>query len=63
MELILYLTNNCNMKCKYCYENNYKGNKAIDLKIIKSLLQKEIKSQDKISKITFLEENHYFKNH
>ncbi len=52
MEYIFYLTNSCNLKCKYCYEKN-KLNKVIDFNIIERLLKKRINSKDTNTTIAF----------
>ena len=46
MEYIFYLTNSCNLKCKYCYEKN-KINKVIDFNVIEKLLKERVNSKEK----------------
>lgn len=52
MEYIFYLTNSCNLKCKYCYEKN-KINKVIDFSIIEKLLEERVISNEKNTTISF----------
>lgn len=52
MEYIFYLTNSCNLKCKYCYEKN-KIDKVIDFNIIEKLLKEQVSSTEKSTKISF----------
>lgn len=52
MEYVFYLTNSCNLKCKYCYEKN-KINAKIDFNIIKELLTKISNSKNDITNIGF----------
>ena len=52
MEYIFYLTNSCNLKCKYCYEKN-KMNKVIDFKVIEKLLKERVNSKEKNTTISF----------
>ncbi len=46
MEYIFYLTNSCNLKCKYCYEKN-KINKVIDFNVIEKLLKERVNPKEK----------------
>lgn len=52
MEYIFYLTNSCNLKCKYCYEKN-KINKVIDFNVIEKLLKERVNSKEKSTTISF----------
>lgn len=52
MEYIFYLTNSCNLKCKYCYEKN-KINKVIDFNVIEKLLKERVNSKEKNTTISF----------
>lgn len=52
MNYRLYLTENCNLKCKYCYEAN-KTTKEIDFANIKDIIDYEIKQKNKNSLINF----------
>lgn len=52
MEYIFYLTNSCNLNCKYCYENN-KTDKVIDFNIIKKLLIEESTAKTKTTTVSF----------
>ena len=52
MNYRLYLTENCNLKCKYCYEKN-KTTNEIDFENIKSIIDYEIKQNNKNSLINF----------
>lgn len=51
MNYILHLTDNCNLNCKYCYENKRK--KELSIQNIKSIIDYEIKQKNKISNIIF----------
>lgn len=52
MEYIFYLTNSCNLNCKYCYEGN-KINKKIDFNIIKKILTEQSIAKDKTTTVSF----------
>jgi len=52
MNYRLYLTENCNLKCKYCYQKD-KTTKEIDFENIKSIVDYEIKQNNKRSLINF----------
>lgn len=52
MNYRLYLTENCNLKCKYCYEKN-KTTNEINFESIKSIIDYEIKQNNKNSLINF----------
>lgn len=52
MEYIFYLTNSCNLQCKYCYEKN-KVNNVMDFKIIENLLKERVNSKEKNTTISF----------
>lgn len=52
MNYRLYLTENCNLKCKYCYEKN-KTTNEIDFENIKSIIDYEIKQNNENSLINF----------
>lgn len=51
MEYIIHLTNRCNLRCKYCYQN--KKDKEIDFENIKSLIDYEISKNSKNAIINF----------
>lgn len=51
MEYIIYLTENCNLNCKYCYEN--KRNRDISFEDIKCLVDYEISRKKKYAIIVF----------
>lgn len=51
MEYIIHLTDKCNLRCKYCYEN--KKEKDIDFEYIKNLVDYEIAQKNKYSIISF----------
>ncbi len=53
MNYTIYLTDNCNMNCKYCYEKGTHKNNQIDIQMVKSLIDIEVKSDDKFCVITF----------
>ncbi len=51
---MILVTNNCNLRCKYCYEN--RSNKVIDLQIMKDAIDFILKNAEEacvIPKITF----------
>lgn len=52
MNYTLHLTENCNLKCKYCYEKN-KSNNEISFENIKLLINNEIKENKESCFITF----------
>ena len=52
MEYIFYLTNSCNLNCKYCYEKD-KFDKEIEFKIIEKLLKDRVNCQEKNTTIAF----------
>ena len=52
MNYTLYLTENCNLRCKYCYEKN-KTTNEMDYNTIKSIIDYEIKQNDIHSQINF----------
>lgn len=54
MEYVFYLTNNCNLKCKYCYEcDKSKNNNKMDFSIIKHLLSEQAKKENDTTSIGF----------
>lgn len=53
MNYSIYLTDNCNLNCKYCYEKNTHQNRKISIKNIKKIIDNEIKNKTKISVLTF----------
>lgn len=53
MNYSLYLTDNCNLNCRYCYEKNMHTNCELSLDNIKKIIDNEIKSKTKESIITF----------
>ena len=53
MNYSIYLTDNCNLNCKYCYEKNMHTNREISFDNIKKIIDNEIKSKSKESIITF----------
>ncbi len=52
MDYIFFLTNSCNLNCKYCYQKN-KENKSINLGIIKKLLTEESTSNNLSTNVSF----------
>lgn len=52
MNYTLYLTENCNLRCKYCYEKN-KTTNEMDYNTIKSIIDYEIKQNNLHSQINF----------
>lgn len=52
MNYVLYLTENCNLRCKYCYEKNKTSNE-INFETIKSIIDYEINQNNKTSLINF----------
>lgn len=52
MEYVFYLTNACNLRCKYCYEKNKKNN-HMNFSIIEKLLNERKKSTDKSTTVSF----------
>lgn len=53
MNYTIYLTDNCNMDCKYCYEKGMHKNNQIDFQMIKNIIDLEIKNKTKQCVITF----------
>ena len=53
MNYSLYLTDSCNLNCKYCYEKKFKTNRELSFDNIKKIIDNEIKSKSKESIITF----------
>ena len=51
MNYIIHLTQRCNLRCKYCYEN--KGNKEISFDNIQKIIDNEIKEKRECVNITF----------
>lgn len=51
MEYIIHLTDKCNLRCKYCYEN--KKEKDIKIEYIKDLIDYETDQKNKYSVISF----------
>lgn len=51
MDYTLHITDRCNLRCKYCYEN--KGNQDLSFDNIKSILDFAVKNKEKKSNITF----------
>lgn len=51
MEYVIYLTDNCNLNCKYCYQNKEK--KDINFEYIKDIIDYEISHKNKYSIINF----------
>lgn len=51
MNYIIHLTNNCNLRCKYCYQN--KSENEISFDNIKKLIDKEIEQKRDYVVITF----------
>lgn len=52
MEYIFYLTNSCNLNCKYCYEKN-KINKVINFNVIEKLLKERVNSRERSTTVSF----------
>ena len=53
MNYSIYLTDLCNLNCKYCYEKGTHANTKIDFENVKYVIDREIKSKSKNSIITF----------
>ena len=53
MNYTIYLTDNCNMNCKYCYEKEMHKNNQIDIKMVKNIIDHEVKNKTKQCIITF----------
>jgi len=55
MNYIIHLTEACNLRCKYCYENNYynKINKEISFENIKLIIDREANKDKGICNIVF----------
>lgn len=53
MNYSLYLTDRCNLNCKYCYEKDMHFNRELSLEKIKQIIDKEIKNNSKESILTF----------
>lgn len=53
MNYSIYLTDSCNMNCKYCYEKDMHFNREISFENIKKIIDREIKNKSKESIITF----------
>lgn len=53
MNYSLYLTDNCNLNCKYCYEKDMHANRELSFENIKKIIDNEINSKSKESVITF----------
>ena len=51
MEYIIHLTNQCNLRCKYCYQT--KKDKDISFENIKRLIDYEVSRKEKYSIINF----------
>jgi len=51
MNYTLHLTEKCNLRCKYCYEE--KGCKELSFEDIKNIFDLAIKNNDKKPNITF----------
>lgn len=52
MNYMIHVTENCNLMCKYCYEEN-KQNIDIPFKYIKDIIDNEVKSKKDFCSITF----------
>lgn len=53
MNYTIYLTDYCNMDCKYCYEKNMHVKNQIDIQFVKNIIDMEIKNKTKQCIITF----------
>ena len=53
MNYSIYLTDACNLNCKYCYEKDMHINREISFDNIKKIIDNEIKNKSKESVITF----------
>ena len=53
MDYSIYLTDACNLNCKYCYEKNMHYNREISFENMKKIIDTEIKNKSKESIITF----------
>ncbi|MCD7850431.1 MAG: hypothetical protein LUH63_12310 [Parabacteroides sp.] len=63
MQLTVYPTQDCNLKCWYCYENHVKGSRMSDevqANIVLFIKKKIERNEFDSINITFLEENLYF---
>lgn len=57
MQYIIHLTDACNLKCKYCYEN--KSVREISFDNITKIIDNEIKQKVNMLVYIFMVENHY----
>ena len=53
MNYSIYLTDSCNLNCKYCYEKNMHANTEIKLEVVQKLIDREIKNKTKQCILTF----------
>lgn len=53
MNYTIYLTDGCNLNCKYCYEKNMHKNNEIPFEYIKGIVDDEINSKSQFSILTF----------
>lgn len=59
MECTLYLTENCNLKCNYCYEGNDKRSKTLNNQDLEKAISFIVQNnpQNENINLTFLGEN------
>lgn len=60
MNYTFYLTEKCNLNCKYCFEKN-KGNNELTFSDIKNIIDMEIKKKNPRCQITFFGRRTTFK--
>lgn len=53
MNYSLYLVDNCNLNCNYCYEKNSHSSRILSFENIKKIIDYEVKSKSKIVVLTF----------
>lgn len=47
MNYSFYLTDSCNLNCKYCYEKNMHFNRELSLENMKKIIDREIQNKSK----------------
>ena len=52
MNYTFYLTEKCNLNCKYCYEGE-KGTNELSFSDIKKVLDREVESKSKACQVSF----------
>ena len=63
MNYTIYLTDNCNMNCKYCYEKEMHKDNQIDIQMVKNIIDIEAKSKSKQCILTFFGGEPLLKKH